>query len=226
MTSLTLHLFPHLTLAQQSHSTLHMTHSSPQFHTAFRILHYATFHNTPYSTSHWFCRISIASCLVTFHISRTTFHIHHNSNRSTTSLHNIPHHAHIPPRITSCTSHSNINCTSHHPTAHFIQCHKGRKPVYLAVTCHLHFWQNYSDRDLLRATAVTRGWDAGYRNKESAQSHPAGPQWDSNPGLIPGRLSTTSGTPVWPLATDAWNVTFRAETPTWLRSNENLSDYN
>ena len=32
----------------------------------------------------------------------------------------------------------------------------------LAVTCHLHFWQN--DRDLLRATAVTRGWN-GYRNK-------------------------------------------------------------
>ena len=26
---------------------------------------------------------------------------------------------------------------------------------------HLHFWQN--DRDLLRATAVTRGWN-GYRN--------------------------------------------------------------
>ena len=32
----------------------------------------------------------------------------------------------------------------------------------LAVTCHLHFWQN--DRDFLRATVVTRGWD-GYRNK-------------------------------------------------------------
>ena len=32
----------------------------------------------------------------------------------------------------------------------------------LAVTCHLHFWQN--DRDLLRATVVTRGWN-GYRNK-------------------------------------------------------------
>ena len=32
----------------------------------------------------------------------------------------------------------------------------------LTVTCHLHFWQN--DRDLLRATAVTRGWN-GYRNK-------------------------------------------------------------
>ena len=32
----------------------------------------------------------------------------------------------------------------------------------LTVTCHLHFGQN--DRDLLRATAVTRGWN-GYRNK-------------------------------------------------------------
>ena len=43
---------------------------------------------------------------------------------------------------------------------HFIQSHI----VYacLAVTCHLHFWLN--DRDLLRATAVTRGWN-GYRNK-------------------------------------------------------------
>ena len=35
----------------------------------------------------------------------------------------------------------------------------------LAVTCHLHFRQN--DRGLLRATAVTWGWN-GYRN-ESAQ---------------------------------------------------------
>ena len=29
----------------------------------------------------------------------------------------------------------------------------------LAVTCHLHFWQN--DRDLLRAIAVTRGGGGG-----------------------------------------------------------------
>ena len=34
--------------------------------------------------------------------------------------------------------------------------------MMLAVTCHLHFWQN--DRDFLRATVVTRGWN-GYRNK-------------------------------------------------------------
>ena len=42
--------------------------------------------------------------------------------------------------------------------------HGSIRKVYacLAVTCHLHFWQN--DRDFLRATAVTRGWN-GYRNK-------------------------------------------------------------
>ena len=45
---------------------------------------------------------------------------------------------------------------------HFIQSHIGRVYVCLGVTCHLHFWQN--DRDLVRATAVTRGWN-GYWNK-------------------------------------------------------------
>ena len=42
--------------------------------------------------------------------------------------------------------------------------HSSIRMVYacLAVTCHLHFWQN--DRDFLRATVVTRGWN-GYRNK-------------------------------------------------------------
>ena len=33
--------------------------------------------------------------------------------------------------------------------------------VCLAVTCHLHFWQN--DRNLLRDTAVTGVWN-GYQN--------------------------------------------------------------
>ena len=42
--------------------------------------------------------------------------------------------------------------------------HGSIRKVYacLAVTCHLHFWQN--DLDFLRATVVTRGWN-GYRNK-------------------------------------------------------------
>ena len=45
---------------------------------------------------------------------------------------------------------------------HFMQSHIRKVFVCLAVTCHLHLWQN--DRGLLRATAVTRGWN-GYRNK-------------------------------------------------------------
>ena len=45
---------------------------------------------------------------------------------------------------------------------HIMQSHIHKVCVCLAVTCHLHFWQN--DRDLLHATAVTREWN-GYRNK-------------------------------------------------------------
>ena len=51
-------------------------------------------------------------------------------------------------------------CTS--LQCHFTESHIGRVYACLAVTCHLHFWQK--NWDLLRATAVTRGWN-GYRNK-------------------------------------------------------------
>ena len=37
-----------------------------------------------------------------------------------------------------------------------MQSHIRKVYACLAVTCHLHFWQN--DRDLLHATAVTRDW--------------------------------------------------------------------
>ena len=36
---------------------------------------------------------------------------------------------------------------------HFIQSHIGRVYVWLAVSCHLHFWRN--DQNLLHASAVT-----------------------------------------------------------------------
>ena len=49
-----------------------------------------------------------------------------------------------------------------HAPCHFMQSHIRKMYACLAVTCYLHFWQN--DRDLLRATAVTRGWNR-YRNK-------------------------------------------------------------
>ena len=43
-----------------------------------------------------------------------------------------------------------------------MQSHIRKVYACLAVACHLHFWQN--DRDLLRATAVTRWWNE-YRNE-------------------------------------------------------------
>ena len=56
-----------------------------------------------------------------------------------------------------------VLCTPYnHAPCHFMQSHIRKVYACLAVTCHLHFWQN--DWDLLRATAVTRGCN-GYRNK-------------------------------------------------------------
>ena len=47
--------------------------------------------------------------------------------------------------------------------ARFNKIHIRKVYACLAVTCHLHFWQNV--RDFLRATVVTRGWNEIYRNK-------------------------------------------------------------
>ena len=56
-----------------------------------------------------------------------------------------------------------VLCTLYnHAPCHFMQIHVRKMHACLDVTYHLHFWQN--DRDLLRATAVTRGWN-GHRNK-------------------------------------------------------------
>ena len=61
----------------------------------------------------------------------------------------------LPSRRVLCTPYNHAPC-------HFMQSHIRKVHAYLAVTCHLHFWQN--DRGLLRATAATRGWN-GYRCK-------------------------------------------------------------
>ena len=61
----------------------------------------------------------------------------------------------LPSRLVLCTPYN-------HAPFHFMQSHVRKVHAYLAVTCHLHFWQN--DRDLLHAIAVTRWW-SGYRNK-------------------------------------------------------------
>ena len=57
---------------------------------------------------------------------------------------------HIRDKLWPMPKHGSIKAT-------YVTCMR-----VLAVTCHLHFWQN--DRDLLRATVVTRGWN-GSRNK-------------------------------------------------------------
>ena len=68
----------------------------------------------------------------------------------------------LVPHETAAVS-AQVLCTPYnHALCHFMQSHIRRVYACLAVTCHLRFWQN--DRDLLRATAVTRGWN-GYRNK-------------------------------------------------------------
>ena len=54
-----------------------------------------------------------------------------------------------------------VLCTPYnHAPCHFMQSHIRKVYACLAVTCHLRFWQD--DRGLLRATAVTLGWN-GYR---------------------------------------------------------------
>ena len=72
----------------------------------------------------------------------------------------------------------------HTMSHHFMQSHIRRTHACLAVTCHLHFWQN--DQDFFHATAViqvgmyteirvsTESWP--WRRKLSCRS-----SWDSNP---------------------------------------------
>ena len=68
-----------------------------------------------------------------------------------------------------------------HAQCHFMQSHIRKVYAYLTVTCQLHFWQN--DRGLLRATAVTRGWNE-YRNK--SQHRKLALEKKILPPLLPG----------------------------------------
>ena len=75
----------------------------------------------------------------------------------------------LVPHETAAVS-AQVLCTPYnHAPCHFMQSHIRKVYAYLALTCHLHFWQN--DRGLLRATAVTRRWN-GYRNKRAQKVDP------------------------------------------------------
>ena len=101
----------------------------------------------------------------------------------------------LVPRETSAVS-VHVMCTPHGLQCHFMQSHIHRVHACSAI-CHQRFWQN--DRDLLRATAVTRGWN-GYRNqgqhrkltlkKKNSPAAPAGTQTlglsiDHESGVLP-----------------------------------------
>ena len=87
-------------------------------------------------------------------------------------LHDWCHVKLLPSRRQLCVHYTTIQpCTS--LQCHFIRSHIRRLgrvcffscnllKVFWSVTCHLHCWQN--DRNLLRPTAATRGWN-GYKNK-------------------------------------------------------------
>ena len=88
-----------------------------------------------------------------------------------------------PSRRVLCTPYNHVSC-------HFMRSHIRRVYVCLAVTSHLHFWQNGGD--LLRATAVTRGQNA-YRNK-STESRPWRKKYPAAPaGTRTHDLSHESG---------------------------------
>ena len=67
----------------------------------------------------------------------------------------VPHETAAISAQVMCTPYNQAPC-------HFMQSHICKVYACLAVTCHLHFWQN--DQDLLHATAVTWWWN-GYWNK-------------------------------------------------------------
>ena len=72
-----------------------------------------------------------------------------------------------------------VLCTPYnHAPCHFMQSHIRKVYACLAVTCHLRFWQNH--RGLLRATAVTWGWN-GYRNKSQNRKLRF---WQNHRGLL------------------------------------------
>ena len=72
----------------------------------------------------------------------------------------------LVPHETAAVSAHVLWTPYNHAPCHFMQSYIRKVYACLAVTCHLHFCQN--DRDLLRATAVKRGWN-GYQKLESSQ---------------------------------------------------------
>ena len=100
----------------------------------------------------------------------------HQSGVLTTLALLVPHETAAISAQILCTPYNHVPC-------HFIQSHIRKVYARLAVTCHLHFWQN--DQDLLHATAVTQGWN-GYRNKSQHRNDTV----EENPPAAPAGIQT------------------------------------
>ena len=82
------------------------------------------------------------------------------------------------------------SCVHHTAMLHVTSCKATVRNGVCVFSCHLHFWQN--DRDLLRATAVTRGWN-GYWNESAQKVDPGEENSPAAPAGIRTRdLSITS----------------------------------
>ena len=100
-------------------------------------------------------RLTALACGSTLVTSSIAFLNIHRSGVLTALVWLVPHETAAVSAQVLCTPYNHAPC-------HFMQSHRRKVYAFLAVTCHLQFWQN--DRDLLRATVVTRGWN-GYRNQ-------------------------------------------------------------
>ena len=107
-------------------------------------------------SSRTFGIVASAAIPATKHIIRKVFLFLflniHQSGVPTVLAWLVPHETAAVSAQVLCTPYNHVPC-------HFMQSHIRKVYACLAVTCHLHFWQN--DQDLLHATAVTQGWN-GY----------------------------------------------------------------
>ena len=69
----------------------------------------------------------------------------------------------VPRETAAISAHSVYTMQACTVSCHFMQSHIHRVHVCLAVTCHLHFWQN--DQDLFHAVEVERYWNMSQHRK-------------------------------------------------------------
>ena len=100
-----------------------------------------------------------SSCMWHWLSTQCILNIHLPSYSTVWLLHGWCHLKLLPSRCKFCARHRTMH---QFPMSPYLKSHICRMHVCLAVTCRLCFWQN--DHDLLRATAVTWGWNE-YRHK-------------------------------------------------------------